>query len=151
MRWAPHIVQQVDQLAELGHIVDGPTDMYVDNKGVIDISQDYLANERTKHIERRHLKIRELVADSIVSVEQVPTRDNVADIFTKAFTRGEKRGPLLRLIGHVDPNARCVVLPPGGGVPDGVDEVVVEQVMVAFPDEHDGGEGGPTRLPLKWE
>ena len=58
-----------------------------DNKGAIDISQDYISNERTKHIERRHLKIRELVQNSIVKVKYVSTHLNVADIFTKPLDK----------------------------------------------------------------
>ena len=87
-------------LADLGHIVDGPTDMYVDNKGVIDISQDYLANERTKHIERRHLKIRELVLDAVIRIQYVASKSNIADIFTKALDKKpfiELRAKLLNL------------------------------------------------------
>ena len=63
------------------------TDLYVDNKGVIDISQDYLANERTKHIERRHLKIRELVLDAILRVQYIASTSNIADIVTKPLDR----------------------------------------------------------------
>ena len=74
-------------LADLGHISNGPTDLYVDNKGVIDISQDYLANERTKHIERRHLKIRELVLDAILRIQYIASADNIADIFTKPLDK----------------------------------------------------------------
>ena len=74
-------------LADIGMPANGPTDMYVDNKGVIDISRDYLSNERTKHIERRHLKIRELVLDAILRVQYVASKDNIADIFTKPLDK----------------------------------------------------------------
>ena len=47
------------------------------------MSRDYISNERTKHIERRHLKIRELVEEFMVKPEFVPTNDNVADILSK--------------------------------------------------------------------
>ena len=88
------------QLADLGQIIDGPTDLYVDNKGVIDISQDYLANERTKHISRRHLKIRELVLDAVIRIQYVASKSNIADIFTKALDKKpfiELRAKLLNL------------------------------------------------------
>ena len=54
---------------------------------MIDISQDYLANERTKHIERRHLKIRELVLDAILRIQYIASADNIADIFTKPLDK----------------------------------------------------------------
>ena len=44
-------------------------------------------DERTKHIERRHLKIRELVEEMAVSAEYVPSSENVADILTKPLGR----------------------------------------------------------------
>ena len=43
-------------LSDMGYKQSKPTDLYVDNKGAIDMSRDYISNERTKHIERRHLK-----------------------------------------------------------------------------------------------
>ena len=41
----------------------------------------------TKHIERRHLKIRELVLDAILRVQYVASKDNIADIFTKPLDK----------------------------------------------------------------
>ena len=51
------------------------------------MSKDYVANNRTRHIERRHLKIRELVQRSIIDTQWIKTDDNVADIFTKYLGR----------------------------------------------------------------
>ena len=48
---------------------------------------DYISNERTKHIERRHLKVRELVEDAVINVKYIATHLNVADIFTKPLER----------------------------------------------------------------
>ena len=42
---------------------------------------------RTMHIERRHLKIRELVSDGAIKVYKIPGDDNLADIFTKALDK----------------------------------------------------------------
>ena len=60
-------------------------DLSVDNSGVINLSNDYVANDRTKHIERRHFKVRELVQEAAIRVKYISTHDNVADIFTKAL------------------------------------------------------------------
>ena len=40
-------------------------------------------HDRTKHIERKHLWIRELVENHKVSVPFVRTHENLADFFTK--------------------------------------------------------------------
>ena len=83
-------------------MIDLPTDLHVDNKGVIDISHDYIANDKTKHIERRHFKIRELVHDATLRVKYIASRLNIADIFTKPLERKpfqELRAKLLNLPG----------------------------------------------------
>ena len=74
-------------LSDMGYKQSKPTDLYVDNKGAIDMSRDYISNERTKHIERRHLKVRELVEDAVINVKYIATHLNVADIFTKPLER----------------------------------------------------------------
>jgi len=38
---------------------------------------------RSRHIARRHLKVREYVADGVIAVSHIGTEDNPADIFTK--------------------------------------------------------------------
>jgi hypothetical protein len=59
----------------------------VDNQGAIALAKNYISNSRTKHIERRHLKIRELTEEMLVRPEFVPTEENVADILTKPLGR----------------------------------------------------------------
>ena len=64
-----------------------PTEIGIDNQGAIALAENYVSNSRTKHIERRHLKIRELVTDMQVKPTYVPTSDNSADILTKPLGR----------------------------------------------------------------
>jgi uncharacterized membrane protein len=70
-------------LASYGFDVSDPTPIGIDNSGAIALAENYISNSRTKHIERRHLKIRELVEQMAVKPEYVPTDDNAADILTK--------------------------------------------------------------------
>ena len=69
-------------LSELGHELD-PTVLYVDNQGAVELSKDMKSCQRSRHIERRYLKVRELVALGEVTVKYVPTRDKPADVLTK--------------------------------------------------------------------
>ena len=69
-------------LAELGHELD-PTVLYVDNQGAVELSRDMKSCQRSRHIERRYLKVRELVASGEVVVEHVDTAANPADVLTK--------------------------------------------------------------------
>ena len=48
---------------------------------------DRLLRVGHSHIERRHLKIRELVQRAIIDTKWIATDDNVADIFTKYVGR----------------------------------------------------------------
>lgn len=86
-------------LSDLGCAPTKPTDLFVDNKGVIDMSRDYISNERTKHIERRHLKVRELVKEAVINVKYVASRFNVADIFTKPLDRKQFQDLRNKLFG----------------------------------------------------
>ena len=62
----------------------GPTELLIDNRGVVDISHDPGAiHARSKHIHRRHFYVRELVQSGEFKVSFVAGDDNVADIFTK--------------------------------------------------------------------
>ena len=72
-------------LSDMGYKQSKPTDLYVDNKGAIDMSRDYISNERTKHIERRHFYVRECVENHQITVPYVNTVNNLADFFTKAL------------------------------------------------------------------
>ena len=61
----------------------GPTILYVDNSGAVELSKDLKSCQRSRHIERRYLKVRELVAKGEIEVRYCPTKENVADALTK--------------------------------------------------------------------
>ena len=46
-----------------------------------------MSHAKSKHIHRRELKIRELVADGTIKPKYVKSEDNTADIFTKPLGR----------------------------------------------------------------
>jgi len=70
-------------LREMGIDVSEPTVLYVDNKGAVELPRDTKSCQRSRHIERRYLKIREWVAMGEIRVEYVETQNNPADILTK--------------------------------------------------------------------
>jgi hypothetical protein len=74
-------------LTDLGYEPKNATPLRVDNSSAIDVAKDPMLHNVTKHIQRRELKIRELVADKTIDVSFVASRDNVADIFTKPLDR----------------------------------------------------------------
>ena len=94
-------------LHEFGHDLE-PTSLYVDNQGAIELSRDMKSCQRSRHIERRYLKVRELVALGEINVLYVPTALNHADVLTK---------PLDKLTFDTHVGALCGVasLPQQGG------------------------------------
>ncbi|GKA63771.1 retrovirus-related pol polyprotein from transposon TNT 1-94 [Tanacetum coccineum] len=58
-----------------------------DNKGAIDLSKNPVQHSRTKHIEIRRHFLRDNVQKGHISIEKVPSVDNIADILTKPLKR----------------------------------------------------------------
>ncbi|GJT23501.1 retrovirus-related pol polyprotein from transposon TNT 1-94 [Tanacetum coccineum] len=58
-----------------------------DNKGAIDLSKNPVQHSRTKHIEIRHHFLCDNVQKGHISIEKVPSVDNIADILTKPLKR----------------------------------------------------------------
>ena len=70
--------------SELGFKRDEkPIHLSCDNKAAIDSAYNPENHSRTKHIDRRHYFIRELVEDGKIVVPFVSSVDNLADFFTK--------------------------------------------------------------------
>jgi hypothetical protein len=87
-------------LEEMSCAQEGPTVIGMDNQGAIALAKNYISNSRTKHIERRHLKIRELVERLLVRPEFVPTDANVADIMTKPLGKAKFQKFRKALMNH---------------------------------------------------
>ena len=72
-------------LAEMGLPQEQPTTLRVDNSGAVELSRDRKSRHRSRHVDRRFFKVRELEALGVIHVEHVPTADNRADLLTKAL------------------------------------------------------------------
>ena len=71
---------------ELGLADDSALELHCDNKGARDLAYNPEHHSRTKHIDRRHFYIREMVENGELVVPYVATDDNLADFFTKPLT-----------------------------------------------------------------
>ena len=63
--------------------IDGPSDCATDSKSARDLSYNPEHHGRTKHVERRHFYIRDMVEKLELRVPLVATVNNYADFFTK--------------------------------------------------------------------
>ncbi|KAF7130877.1 hypothetical protein RHSIM_Rhsim10G0166500 [Rhododendron simsii] len=71
-------------LSDMEHKEEGPTVIYCDNMSAIAMSKNSVFHGRTKHIELRHHFIRDLVQNGEIQLEFVNTKEQLADIITKA-------------------------------------------------------------------
>lgn len=73
------------------HLIDSvePGDrtatLLIDNTGAKSILSNRMTSGHARHIERRHLHLREMRERKLVRIEFVPTADNISDILTKAL------------------------------------------------------------------
>jgi hypothetical protein len=72
-------------LSDLGQLVDAPVVIYCDNINSILLANNPVYHARTKHIEVHYHFIREKVLAKEIDLIHVSTKDQVADIFTKAL------------------------------------------------------------------
>ncbi|QRW07889.1 Retrovirus-related Pol polyprotein from transposon TNT 1-94 [Ceratobasidium sp. AG-Ba] len=70
---------------ELGYIADAPTLILSDNLAVLTLSVELQFHGRSKHIDIRHHFMRNIIQKGLVSTLYVPSKENLADAFTKAL------------------------------------------------------------------
>ena len=63
-----------------------PITIYVDNKGTIDLAKNPVQHQRSKHIDIKFHFIRYHIQTGQIDVVYVPSKENIADLFTKPST-----------------------------------------------------------------
>lgn len=79
----------VPLMKDLGLKVDKPVMFYCDSKAAIHIAANPVFHERTKHIERDCHCVRDAVKSRLIATQHVRTKDQIADILTKALGRSQ--------------------------------------------------------------
>ncbi|XP_066367989.1 uncharacterized mitochondrial protein AtMg00810-like [Miscanthus floridulus] len=93
-------------LADFGISCDAPTPLLCDNTGAIQIANDPVKHELTKHIGVDAFFTRSHCHQKTIDLQYVPSELQLADFFTKAQTREQHRLHLIKL------NASDPPLPP---------------------------------------
>jgi hypothetical protein len=81
MIWMHSWLREVEIKYSLPGVIKG------DNRGAIALSKNTKDHGKVKHIDIRHHYLRELIQSGNISFEQVPSADNLADVFTKPLSR----------------------------------------------------------------
>jgi hypothetical protein len=92
-------------LDEMGLPQDA-TRVYVDNSGAVELSRDRKSCHRSRHVDRRYFKVRELCFEGQLRVEHIDTKLNSSDLLTKSLplpTFIQHRRRLMNL-GGADPS-----------------------------------------------
>jgi hypothetical protein len=84
-------------LADFGISCDAPTPLLCDNTGAIQIANDPVKHELTKHIGVDAFFTRFHCQHKTIALQYVPSQLQLADFFTKAQTREQHRLHLLKL------------------------------------------------------
>ena len=74
-------------LAELIIGVEGPIEVLCDNQSAIAIAKNPVHHDRTKHVEIDRHFISEKIESNMIILKHVPSRQQAADILTKALCR----------------------------------------------------------------
>eukprot|EP00965_Chrysotila_dentata_P119548 3952200-Pleurochrysis_carterae.AAC.1 len=63
----------------MGHAQEHPTPLHIDNSGAVGLAKERRSCQRSRHVDRRDLKVREYVVHGCIEVRKIHTDDNVAD------------------------------------------------------------------------
>jgi hypothetical protein len=87
-------------LAELQCKQESPTVLYIDNQSAIAASLLGGKESRRKHIDVKYHSIVENIDNGIVTPQWINTKDNQADLFTKALDVKSFTPLVIRVMGH---------------------------------------------------
>jgi hypothetical protein len=74
-------------IKEMGIRRSKPIKIYIDNQAAKAMAENPINHERTKHIDISYHFIREVVSSGLVDLRYIHTKQNVADLLTKATSR----------------------------------------------------------------
>ncbi|PHT49068.1 hypothetical protein CQW23_13276 [Capsicum baccatum] len=64
-----------------------PVCIHCDSQAAIGRAESMMYNDKSRHIQRRHNTVRELLSSEIITIDYVKSKDNVSDPLTKGLSR----------------------------------------------------------------
>ena len=98
--------------SELGHEVQRPLPLFVDNQSAIKLAHNPEFHNRSKHIDVKYHFTRNLIQQGDISVDYVPTDKQAADCLTKPLlkTKFEEMKQLIGINANVEPKINHTAL-----------------------------------------
>ena len=78
-----HAIWLRNLVKELKFQMEGPMEIFVDNKSAIALAKNPVFHGRSKHIDTRFHYIRDCITKKEVELKYIKSQDQAADIFTK--------------------------------------------------------------------
>eukprot|EP00965_Chrysotila_dentata_P173893 5740235-Pleurochrysis_carterae.AAC.1 len=82
----------------MGQEQQRPTTMHIDNIEAVEFSEERRSCQRSRHVDRRDLKVRKFVAHRCIKVRKIHTDENVADVFTNKALPAHVHKELFQLL-----------------------------------------------------
>ena len=96
-----HVQWTISLLQQLSFDVDLPIDIFYDSEGAHAIASNNVSHKQTKHIDIKYHYIREKITDGTVNINEVSSKSNLVDVFTKSLLWDQHRN-LTSSFGLID-------------------------------------------------
>ena len=87
---AKEMLWAIRLLEEMCIKVQKPVPIFIDNQSAMALAKHKMTKPRTKHIALRYHWIREKVNDKTFEINYVPSKENLADLFTKILSQAQQ-------------------------------------------------------------
>lgn len=79
--WLRQLINEIDRMLDI------PTKIFCDNMGAIQLSNNLLTSQKSKHIDVRYHFLRQHIQNKVIEVNYLHTDQMLADVFTKPMPR----------------------------------------------------------------
>jgi hypothetical protein len=98
-----NIFQYINNILQLGYNNDIPL-ILLDNESAAKLAENPEFHKRSKHIDIIYHYTREAIQNNLIKIVPIPSKDNIADIFTKNTTKEIFNNLKSKVVSYIDKN-----------------------------------------------